>query len=79
MKKLLGILVLGLLWCNISFAEEIYFACLNVMVKDRFYIAREEVKALTQLLKEAHDRQRHLLKKENQQGWWDWLCEWIGY
>jgi len=22
MKKLLGILVLGLLWCNISFAEE---------------------------------------------------------
>ena len=35
MKKFLGILVLGLLWCNASFAEEIYFACLNVMVKDR--------------------------------------------
>ena len=50
-----------------------------VMVKDRFYIAREEVKALTQLLKEARDRQRLLFKKENQQGWWDWLCEWIGY
>lgn len=50
-----------------------------VIVKDRFYIAREEVKALTRLLKEANDRQRHLLKKENQQGWWDWLCEWIGY
>ena len=49
------------------------------MVKDRFYIAREEVQALTQLLKEARDRQRLLLKKENQQGWWDWLCERIGY
>jgi cellobiose-specific phosphotransferase system component IIA len=50
-----------------------------VMVKDRFYIAREEVKALTRLLQEAHDRQRRLLKKENRQSWWDWLYEWIGY
>jgi len=23
MKKLLGILVLGLMWCNVSFAEEL--------------------------------------------------------
>jgi Holliday junction resolvase len=50
-----------------------------VMVKDRFYIAREEVKALTQLLKEARDRQRLLLKNENQQGWLDWIWEWFGY
>ena len=27
MKKFLGILVLGLLWCNVSFAEEIILNC----------------------------------------------------
>ena len=27
MKKLLGIIVLGLLWCNTSFAEEIKLSC----------------------------------------------------
>ena len=27
MKKLLGILVLGLLWCNVGFAEDIYLSC----------------------------------------------------
>ena len=27
MKKLLGILVLGLLWCNVGFAEGIYLKC----------------------------------------------------
>ena len=27
MKKLLGILVLGLLWCNVGFAEDIYLRC----------------------------------------------------
>jgi|TARA_B100000674_G_C37122672_1_gene594145 hypothetical protein len=50
-----------------------------VMVKDRFYIAREEVRELERLLKEARIRQRHLLKKENQQGWLDWFWEWFGY
>ena len=29
MKKLLGILVLGLLWCNVSFAEEIKMKCIG--------------------------------------------------
>ena len=28
MKKLLGILVLGLLWCNVGFAEDIYLSCI---------------------------------------------------
>ncbi len=50
-----------------------------VMVKDRFYIAREEVRELERLLKEARIRQRHLLKKENQQGWLDWFWELFGY
>ena len=38
-----------------------------VMVKDRFYIAREEVRELERLLQEARIRQRYLLKKENLQ------------
>ena len=29
MKKLLGILVLGLLWCNVSFANPITLLCIN--------------------------------------------------
>ena len=28
MKKLLGILVLGLLWCNVSVAKEIWLECI---------------------------------------------------
>ena len=35
MKKILRIVALSLLWCNIGNSEEIYLACLNVMVKDR--------------------------------------------
>ena len=27
MKKLLGIVVLGLLWCNVGFAEKLYIKC----------------------------------------------------
>lgn len=50
-----------------------------VMVKDRFYIAREEVRELERLLQEARWRQRRLLKGENQQGWFDWIWELLGY
>ena len=50
-----------------------------VMVKDKFYIAREEVMELTRLLREAYSRQRRLLKNENRQCWWDWFLERIGY
>ena len=35
MKKTLGILALGIFWCNASLAEEIYIACLSTMLKDR--------------------------------------------
>ena len=35
MKKAILILVLGLLWCNVSLAEEFYIACTVGMVEDR--------------------------------------------
>ena len=35
MKKLSKIVVLSLLWCNITLASEFYLVCLNVMVDDR--------------------------------------------
>ena len=35
MKKLLGIVVLGLLWCNTTLAKEFYLACMVSMVEDR--------------------------------------------
>lgn len=50
-----------------------------VIVRDKFYIAKEEIKALERLLKEARERQRKLLKKNNQQTWWDWIWEMVGY
>ena len=37
MKKLLGILVIGLLWCNVGFAKEITLKkCFNTYVYDKF-------------------------------------------
>jgi hypothetical protein len=50
-----------------------------VIVRDKYYIAKEEIKALERLLKEARQRERDLLKKNNKQGWWDWFFELIGY
>jgi hypothetical protein len=50
-----------------------------VIVRDKFYIASEEIKALERLLMEARQRQRELFKKQNMQGWWDWLLELVGF
>ena len=50
-----------------------------IMIKDKFYIAREEVEELERLLRQARQRQRRLLKRENKQGWLDWFLEWMGY
>jgi hypothetical protein len=50
-----------------------------VVVRDKFYIAREEVIALERLLKEARDRQRVIFKQHKLQGWIDWVWEFIGY
>ncbi len=49
-----------------------------VIVRDKFYIAKEEIKALERLLMEARQRQRDLLKKNDRQGWWDWFWEFVG-
>ena len=38
MKKILGILVFGLLWCNISFSEEIDCDTLNECLKKNYII-----------------------------------------
>jgi len=38
MKKLLGIVVLGLLWCNVGFAEEINCNTLNECLKKNYTI-----------------------------------------
>jgi hypothetical protein len=35
MKRILGVIVLGLLWCNISIAEEMYYMCVNKIVLNR--------------------------------------------
>ena len=41
MKKLLGILVLGLLWCNVGFAEEL---TINSLLQDGYKIIKNETK-----------------------------------
>ena len=41
MKKLLAILVLGLLWCNVGFAEEF---TINSLLKDGYKIIKNETK-----------------------------------
>ena len=35
-----------------------------VIVRDKFYIAKEEIKALERLLKEAKERERELFKEK---------------
>ena len=39
MKKLLGIVVLGLLWCNVGFAEKITVLCIDKKTKAKTYIS----------------------------------------
>ena len=41
MKKFLAILVLGLLWCNVGFAEEL---TINSLLKDGYKIIKNETK-----------------------------------
>lgn len=50
-----------------------------VIVRDKLYIAKEEVMALERLLKEARDRRRALFKRNEMQGWMDWIWEFMGY
>ena len=41
MKKLLGILVLVLMWCNVGFADEISYDSLNENIKKGYKITKE--------------------------------------
>ena len=41
MKKLLGILVLGLLWCNVGFAEEMIYLKCELIHSDRPELSRK--------------------------------------
>ena len=41
MKKLLGIVVLGLLWCNVGFADEVSYRSLNENIKKGYKITKE--------------------------------------
>jgi len=50
-----------------------------IVIRDKFYNADQEVKALKQLLRDAQMRQRLLLKEAKQQGWLDWFMEMIGF
>jgi hypothetical protein len=38
MKKLLGIVVLSLLWCNVGLSDEIYLSCGQDNKKEKIYI-----------------------------------------
>jgi len=41
--------------------------------------AVDEIKELERLLDEAIIRKRKILKQKYLQGWWDWICELLGY
>ena len=41
MKKAIGIIILGLLWCNVGFAEEL---TINSLLKDGYKIIKNETK-----------------------------------
>tara|TARA_B100001093_G_C26029594_1_gene677420 strand:+ start:305 stop:457 length:153 start_codon:yes stop_codon:yes gene_type:complete len=47
--------------------------------RDKLYCAQQEVMELKKLLYEAKLRERNALKKQNLQGWLDYLWEIIGY
>tara|TARA_Y100000992_G_C21258039_1_gene489640 strand:+ start:1501 stop:1656 length:156 start_codon:yes stop_codon:yes gene_type:complete len=46
---------------------------------DELAQTEEEIKELERLCWEARIRYRDILKRRNQQTWWDWLWEIVGY
>jgi len=50
-----------------------------IIKRDELRDTEDEVKVLENLLNEAWERRRNILKKHGIQGWWDWLCERFGY
>lgn len=47
--------------------------------KDELAQTEEELRELERLCLEARVRYRNILKRRQQQSWWDWLFEIIGY
>lgn len=47
--------------------------------KDELAQTEEELRELERLCLEARERYRNILKRRQQQSWWDWLFEIIGY
>tara|TARA_B100001769_G_C22089486_1_gene587523 strand:+ start:291 stop:446 length:156 start_codon:yes stop_codon:yes gene_type:complete len=47
--------------------------------KDELAQTEEEIKELERLCWEARLRYRTILKRRQQQSWWDWFFEIIGY
>ena len=47
--------------------------------QDELAQTQEEIRELERLCWEARIRYRDILKRRNQQSWWDWLWEVVGY
>lgn len=47
--------------------------------QDELAQTQEEIRELERLCWEARIRYRYILKRRNQQSWWDWLWEVVGY
>ena len=43
------------------------------------YYTRQEIQVLEDMLYKLKLKERLIMKKNNQQGWWDYLWEWLGY
>lgn len=47
--------------------------------EDYLYYTRQEITVLENMLNDLKIRERYILKKKNQQGWLDYILEWLGY
>lgn len=47
--------------------------------EDYLYYTRQEITVLENMLYNLKMRERIILKEKNQQGWLDYILEWLGY
>jgi hypothetical protein len=47
--------------------------------EDYLYYTRQEIIVLENMLNDLKIRERYMLKEKNQQGWLDYILEWLGY
>jgi len=47
--------------------------------EDYLYYTRQEITVLENMLNDLKIRERIILKGKNQQGWLDYILEWLGY